>query len=85
VSTYTGSLTGHRFTRARPLGYEPWQPSDDSAAMLDACHRVLARLAAAGLVPIGPRAVAYRLEHQVVAGREVLKDTGPLWIGTKGR
>lgn len=64
VGEYTGALTGHRYTRARPLGDEPWQPSPDSAAMLDACRQVLARLAAADLVPIGPRAVAYQLEHQ---------------------
>jgi hypothetical protein len=74
VSGYTGALTGHNYTRARPLGYEPWQPAPDSAAMLAACHRVLARLADANLVPIGPRAVAYKLEHQVIADREVLKD-----------
>jgi hypothetical protein len=74
MSTYTGALTGHRYTRARPLGYEPWQPSPDSATMLDACRQVLARLAAADLVPIGPRSIAYQLEHQHIAGREVLKD-----------
>jgi hypothetical protein len=71
---YVGVFTGHHYAEARPIGNADYRPRAGRAELLDACHAVLAVLAADNLVPVGPRAVGYRLIGKTIAGRRIVKD-----------
>lgn len=82
---YTGVLTGRPYPTARSTGYAEWAPRGDYRALLDAAHGVLATLAADDLVPIGPRAVGYRLLGTTVGGRRIVKSRDEVQAGTAAR
>jgi len=71
---YVGIFTGHRYRRARTIGNAGWKPRTARAALLAACQDVLATLDADDLLPIGPRAVGYRLLGQTIGGLVMVKD-----------
>jgi hypothetical protein len=76
VSGYVGVFTGHHYVQARPLGHAPWRPRAARAALLDACREVLTALDADDLLPIGPRAVGYRLIGRTIGDKRLVKSKG---------
>ena len=74
MTGYVGPFTGHHYVSARPLGNAPWKPRAARAALLDACREVLTALEEDDLLPVGPRAVGYRLLGQTIDTKVLVKD-----------
>lgn len=74
---YVGAVTGHVYTENRDIGQmSEWRPQRHTQALIDAIVTAMNQLLVAGLLPIGPRGIGYRLLGRTIAGRVVMKD-GP--------
>jgi hypothetical protein len=82
---YWGEFSGWPYRAGRQLGHnlrqdpgtQRWvsgfRPDPPRRELADAILAVFATYRAQGLLPIGPRGVGYRLEHQTIGGRLVVK------------
>lgn len=72
-TSYRGQFSGWEYTDARALGYSSFNPEEDHKKLAEAIMAVFNLYRPQGLLPLGPRGVGYRLEHQTIADRLVVK------------